>query len=117
MVKKLGGGSFGTVYLVQRKENKEMLAAKHQRTKKATEMKYIRRELDILQMLSEGDNIVSLVDYFESSLQSVILTEYLIGGELFERISSKDYNLTEVKCRVFVKQVSDDQATIEERNI
>jgi len=105
MVKKLGGGAFGTVYLVQRKESKEMLAAKHQKANKAAEMKYIRRELDILHMLSESDTIVRLVDYFESSLQSIILTEYLTGGELFERISSREYNLTEEKCREFVTQV------------
>ena len=105
MVKKLGGGSFGTVYLVQRKKEMEMLAAKHQRAKKTNGMRYIRRELDILQMLSDGEIIVTLVDYFESSLQGVIITEYLIGGELFERISSKEYNLTEGKCKEFVKQV------------
>ena len=105
MVKKLGGGSFGTVYLVQRKKGNELLAAKHQRAKKTNDMRYIRRELDILQMLSDGEIIVTLVDYFESSLQGVILTEYLIGGELFERISSKEYNLTERKCKEFVKHV------------
>ena len=66
-------------------------------------MRYIRRELEILEILKDGDN--SFMDYFESSLQGVILTEFLIGGELFERISSKEYNLTEPKCREFVKQV------------
>ena len=105
MVKKLGGGSFGTVYLVQRKDSKEMMAAKHQRAKKAKDMSYVRRELEILEILKDGDNIVSLMDYFESSLQGLILTEFLVGGELFERISSKEYNLTEGKCREFVKQV------------
>ena len=54
MVKKLGGGSFGTVYLVQRKSSKERMAAKHQRAKNAKDMRYIRRELDILQKLRDG---------------------------------------------------------------
>ena len=116
MVKKLGGGSFGTVYLVQRKKGKEMLAAKHQRAKRKNDMRYIRRELDILQMLSDGEVIVTLVDYFESSLQGVILTEYLIGGELFERISSKEYNLTEGKCKEFVKQVDNFENIFEHTN-
>ena len=37
--------------------------------------------------------------------QSVLLTEYLEGGELFQRISSKDYELTEAKCRDFFRQI------------
>ena len=105
MVKKLGGGSFGTVYLVQKKNSKERMAAKHQSAKRAKDMMYIRRELDILQMLRDGESIVTLYDYFESSNQGVILTEFIMGGELFERISSKEYNLTERKCKEFVKQV------------
>ena len=68
-------------------------------------------------------------DYFEGEEQSVILTEYLEGGELFQRISSKvtahfrdnessldskfhssslsiqDYQLTEAKCRDFFRQI------------
>lgn len=35
----------------------------------------------------------------------MILTEYLEGGELFQRISSADYVLTEAKCRDFVRQI------------
>ena len=49
--------------------------------------------------------MVQCIDYFEGELQSVILTEYLEGGELFQRISSEDYLLTEAKCRDFVRQI------------
>ena len=31
--------------------------------------------------------------------------EYLTGGELFQYISSKNYRLTEAKCRYFAKQI------------
>jgi hypothetical protein len=44
------------------------------------------------------------VDYYEGDLQSIILTEYLSGGELFERISSREYILNEAKCRDFAIQ-------------
>ena len=51
------------------------------------------------------EHVVQFIDYFEGEQQSVILTEYLEGGELFQRISSPDYNLTEAKCRDFTRQI------------
>jgi hypothetical protein len=50
--------------------------------------------------------VVRFMDYFEGEQQSVILTEYLGGGELFEHISSSSYELTESKCRDFARQVT-----------
>ena len=68
------------------------------------QIRHVRREVDILDRLQDPA-IVALVDYFESRLESVILTEYLAGGELFERIADKQYNLTETKCKGFMRQV------------
>ena len=68
------------------------------------QIRHIRREVDILDRLQDPA-IVALVDYFESRLESVILTEYLAGGELFERIADKQYDLTETKCKGFMRQV------------
>ena len=48
---------------------------------------------------------MQFIDYFEGEQQSVILTEYLEGGELFQRISSAGYVLTEAKCRDFIRQI------------
>ena len=68
------------------------------------QIRHVRREVDILERLQDPA-IVALVDYFESRLESVILTEYLAGGELFERIADKQYDLTETKCKGFMRQV------------
>ena len=51
------------------------------------------------------DFLVRFMDYFEGEQQSVILTEYLGGGELFEHISSTNYELTKSKCWYFVRQI------------
>ena len=51
------------------------------------------------------EHVVQFINYFEGEQQSVILTEYLEGGELFQRISSADYTLTEAKCRDFIRQI------------
>jgi len=106
MVKKLGGGSFGTVYLVKLKEKKDKLyAAKHQRCQDQKQRRYVRRELELLEVLRDHTNILRLKGFYESGLESVIVTEYLPGGELFDRISSKTYELTESKCQGFMRQV------------
>ena len=119
MVRKLGGGAFGTVYLVRRRVSGELLAAKHQKVRQADEMRYMRKEVEILDLLDIHDNpdIVSLAGYFESPLESVILTEYLEGGELFERIASRDYDLTEDKCRGFLRQVLTGLSYIHQRGV
>ena len=51
------------------------------------------------------EHVVQFIEYFEGEQQSVILTEYLEGGELFQRISSPDYHLTEAKCRDLCRQI------------
>ena len=118
MVKKLGGGSFGTVYLVKLKENKEELfAAKHQRCQNPGQRRYVRRELELLEVLRDHANILRLKTFYESGLESVIVTEYLPGGELFERISSQTYELTETKCQGFMRQVMDGLIYIHSKDI
>ena len=50
-------------------------------------------------------HIVKFIGYYEGKSISVLLTEFLPGGELFRYISSKKYNLTEAKCFAFSKQI------------
>ena len=33
----------------------------------------------------------------------IVVTEFLGGGELFERVASEDYNLTELDCTSFLR--------------
>jgi len=110
MQKKLGGGAFGNVYLILRLRDDQLMAAKHQRLKDERERRYARREVEILDMMVSDntdcrENIIQMIDYYESARECVILTEYLTGGELFERISSRHYDLTEAKCKGFMRQV------------
>ena len=77
MVQKLGGGGFGTVYMVQvtfssvfwsfflgnieidsqRKTNKEMFAAKHQKHTRPDDVAYARNELEILNKVSSATKV------------------------------------------------------------
>ena len=108
MVKRLGFGGFGKVYLLRSKATKELRAGKHQEWGNLDKnYQQVRREVYILTRLQRklNDHIVRFFDYYEGDQQSVILTEFLSGGELFERISSPNYILTEAKCRDFAIQI------------
>lgn len=105
MIQKLGVGGFGKVYLIKQRENKELCAAKHQKWTSSDVPKLVRREVLALRKMINHEHVVQFINYFEGEQQSVILTEYLEGGELFQRISSADYTLTEAKCRDFIRQI------------
>ena len=51
------------------------------------------------------NHVVQFKGYFETSTCSIILMEYLRGGQLFQYITSDDYRLTESKCEYFAKQI------------
>ena len=100
-VRQIGSGSFGSVYLIQDRRTKELAAAKYLRQTK----EHVRTEAAILQKLIQSAFIVQLVGLYESSLNSVLVTEYLSGGDLVTRTASDEYCLTERKCQIFIKQI------------
>ena len=51
------------------------------------------------------NHVVQFKGYFETSTCSIILMEYLRGGQLFQYITTDDYRLTESKCEYFAKQI------------
>ena len=66
-------------------------------------MKYKRI---IFSLTIQSNHIVTFIGYHEgNNNMSVLLTEYLSGGELFRYISSSKYKLTEAKCQTFAKQI------------
>ena len=85
----------------------------------------VRREAQILRSLIQSAFVVRLAGLYESSLNSVraknihimknkclknnvqvLVTEYLAGGDLVTRTAPEDYNLTERKCQIFIRQVT-----------
>jgi len=119
MIQKLGCGGFGKVYLIRNRESRSYCAAKHQRWHTPDVPRLTRREVVVLKKLINRnlEHVVRFIDYFEGERQSVILTEFLSGGELFQHISSQEYNLTEAKCRDFARQILRAVEFIHSRNI
>ena len=48
----------------------------------------VRREAEVLRSLIQSAFVVQLVGLFESPLNSVLVTEYLAGGDLITRCSA-----------------------------
>ena len=46
-----------------------------------------------------------MIEFYQSPEESVIITEYLEGSDLFASLSESEFELTEAKCRVIVSQV------------
>jgi len=105
MLRRIADGSFGMVYQMQNKVTRDLVAAKRLKHRRPEDVYFSRKEFHILEAVSGGPGVVKLLDYFESPAQSVIVTEYLEGGELFQKISSKDFLLSENVVRIIVKQL------------
>ena len=56
-----------------------MVAAKRLKHRRPEDVYFSRKEYHILEKVSGGPGVVTLLDYFESPAQSVIVTEYLEG--------------------------------------
>ena len=63
------------------RETGEVAAAKYLRQEKSK----VRREAAILRTLIQSAFVVRLVGLYESNLNSVLVTEYLAGGDLVTR--------------------------------
>ena len=86
LLKKLGDGSFGDVYLATKAGIQGYIAAKlisKEKMKQYGEIaeKCLKREIEILKELKHP-NIYKIIDVKENSKDYIILTEYINGGNL-----------------------------------
>ncbi|NXD66654.1 MYLK2 kinase, partial [Eolophus roseicapillus] len=100
----LGGGKFGEVHICTEKQTGLKLAAKVIRKQGAKDKEMVLLEIDVMNQLNHR-NLVQLYDAIETPREIILFMEFVEGGELFERIIDDDYQLTEVDCMVFVRQI------------
>ena len=60
-------------------------------------------EIHVLSQL-DHPNIIRIFEYYESSNSLYVVTEYLDGGELFDKISEKE-NFKEEEAKMVMKQI------------
>jgi aurora kinase len=85
ILKELGSGSFGNVYLVRHKETKAEYAIKaiDKRNKTNQEEKpYFRREVEVMYKIHHP-NVVKLYGHFEDNNYCYFIMEYIAGGNIY----------------------------------
>uniref|UniRef100_A0A670ICU9 Myosin light chain kinase 2 n=1 Tax=Podarcis muralis TaxID=64176 RepID=A0A670ICU9_PODMU len=97
-------GKFGEVRTCAVKETGLKLAVKI--IKKQGPKDRVGVEIDVMNQLNHR-NLIQLYDAIETPKDIMLFMEFVEGGELFERIIDEDYQLTEVDCMVFVRQICD----------
>ena len=101
--KKLGQGSYGTVFNCIHKETGSERAAKEILKSRIKNINQFRTEIKILQAL-DHPNVIKLFEYFEEEDKIYMIMEKCTGGELFDRILAKEYFSEKEGARIF-KQI------------
>ncbi|KAF0889588.1 hypothetical protein E2562_028679 [Oryza meyeriana var. granulata] len=92
--RKLGQGQFGTTYLcVDKATGKEYACKSIAKQKLVTDedMKFIRREIQIMHHLAGHPNIISIRATYEDTVAVHVIMELCTGGELFDSIVRKGH--------------------------
>ncbi|KFP38026.1 Myosin light chain kinase 3, partial [Chlamydotis macqueenii] len=100
----LGGGRFGQVHKCTEVSTGLSLAAKIIKVKGAKEREEVKNEINVMNQLNHV-NLIQLYDAFEAKNNITLIMEYLDGGELFDRITDENYNLTELDAILFTRQI------------
>lgn len=90
IIKILGEGAFSIVYKAKNKLNNMIRCIKkiNKSNFSDDENESIMNEIKILRA-SDHPNIIKIIEYYESKRSLYLVTEYLEGGELFDKIEKK----------------------------
>ncbi|XP_076459198.1 uncharacterized protein LOC143292619 isoform X2 [Babylonia areolata] len=138
-VREVGRGKFGSVYACREKKTTKtqegggsVVAAKVLKVRSQASREDARREVEVMKILGgrerrSGDDdshhhpphptLLQLLDVFEAERSMVLVTEFVGGGELLERVSGEHYELTERDCVQYVRQLVDGVGYMHSRGV
>ena len=102
----IGKGSFGEVYLTQKKNNAEYLATKRLDLKQLNPiiLKYLNNEISIMRKLNHP-NIIRLVDLYKTPNHYYVIMEYCNGGSLSQSLQKYGKPFPVEIVQYFMRQI------------
>lgn len=107
VLKKLGAGSYGTVYKVQHLKTQAIYACKQMKKGKITNMDKFTIEINIMKEM-DHPSIIKLYEVYEEEQYIYLIMEECTGGELFDRIIARINNnqlFTEKEAAMMFRQL------------
>ncbi|KAG4098102.1 Pkinase-domain-containing protein [Neocallimastix lanati (nom. inval.)] len=102
IIKKIGSGSFATVYLAKKDQELYALKVINKTEITAVYEQKLNNEIKILRKLNH-QNIVKLYDVIETEDSYYLILEYISGGDLYDLVTSQDFSKLQIndKKRIF----------------
>ena len=114
IIKNIGQGSYGDVYLAYNIYTNEKVAIKKlYKTNDILTESEIINEIEILKKLNHPD-IVKILEFYKTDQAYYLINEYCPGGELFHKVEQK---LSETQISVIFKQILSGLSYLHSKNI
>jgi calcium-dependent protein kinase len=117
--KKIGGGTYGIVFLSLNKRTKEKVAIKAMKKLKKdnkTLNEDILKEIEMLKTL-DHQNIINIFEFYEGDYNFYIVTEYCQSGNLLDKINKTNLQISESRTSVIIFQILSAINYCHQRNI
>jgi serine/threonine protein kinase len=109
-------GAFGVVHRCIERATGKTYAVKFIPTLTSDDKAVVRREMEVMMDLNHR-NLLHLHDAFEEETEMAMVTEFVAGGELFDRIADPNYKMTEAEAIKYMRQICQGLQQMHENNI
>jgi len=117
ILNEIGRGKFGRVMKCRKKDSGEIFAAKFVTCAGREDRRNIEREVEIMNCL-KSHKLLQLYDAYENGRNEFcLITEYIGGGELFDRVIEDEFVLSEKACCIFTKEILEGVSFIHRQGI
>lgn len=103
----IGKGKFGVVKSALHIKTAKKVAVKILQKSEMLnrDLELQKREIEILK-ICQHPNIIRLLDIFENETTLFLVMEYLPGGDMFDYLQSRGFEIPEKQAKIFVKKIA-----------